>query len=112
MSRNLLNRTLLTEWLMQTQSSQTLLVTGIDDAVAVCDQMRKLLENGYQAIYLRVESDRLASLCATLSYLTDAGIDTALGMLYPMITNIQAIYPNELSPTERPLIEVTVRPIE
>ncbi len=112
LSRNLLNRPLLTEWLNQVRTRQTLEVDGTDNAVTVCDRMRLLLENGCQAIYLRVKSDRLASLCATLSYLTDAGIDTDIGMVYPMITDIQTIYPNDLRPTEPPLIEVTIRPIK
>ncbi|WGV24593.1 hypothetical protein [Halotia branconii] len=74
--------------------------------------MRTLLENGCQTIYLRVRSDNLASLCATISYLTDAGIDTDIGMVYPMITDIQTIYPNNLKPNELPVIQVTVRPIK
>ncbi|MHC5917956.1 MAG: hypothetical protein ACYTXE_44880, partial [Nostoc sp.] len=63
-------------------------------------------------IYLRVKTDNLTSLCATISYLTDAGIDTDTGMVYPMITDIQTIYPNDLRPNEVPVIQVTVRPIK
>lgn len=112
LSRNLLNRPLLSEWLNQVRTRLTLEVDGTDNGGTVCDRMRLLLEDGCQAIYLRVKSDRLASLCATLSYLTDAGIDTDIGMVYPTITDIQTIYPNDLRPTELPLIEVTVRPIK
>ncbi len=82
------------------------------DAVSVCDHMRLLLEDGCQAIYLRVKSDRLTKLCVTISYLTDAGIDTDIGMVYPMITDIQTVYPNDLKLTESPIVEVTIRPIK
>jgi hypothetical protein len=112
MSRNLLNRPLLTEWLMQTRSSQTLFIDETEHASDVCNQIRLLLEKGCRAIYLRVPGDRLASLCTTISYLTDAGIDTDLGMVYPMVTDIQTIYSNALTPKQHPLIEVTLRPIE
>jgi hypothetical protein len=81
-------------------------------AVEVGDRIRVLLEEGCQAIYLRVKSDRLADLCTTISYLTDAGIDTDIGMVYPMITDIQTLYPNDLKLTESPVVEVTIRPIE
>lgn len=112
MSRNLLNRPLLTEWLMQTRSSQTLFIDGTEHASDVCNQIRLLLEKGCRAIYLRVPGDRLASLCTIISYLTDAGIDTDLGMVYPMVTDIHTIYSNDLTSKQHPLIEVTVRPIE
>jgi hypothetical protein len=112
LSRNLLNRPLLAEWLNQVRADQSI---ELDDAVtstSVCDQMRLLLENGCQTIYLRIRSDKLAFLCTTISYLTDAGIDTDIGMVYPMITDIQTIYTNDLRPSEAPVIEVTVRPIK
>lgn len=112
MSRNLLNRPLLTEWLTQVRASQTLSLDGTEHSSSVCNQMRLLLENGCRAIYLRVPSNHLASLCTTISYLTDAGIDTDFGMLYPMVTDIQTIYSNDLVSTQHPLIEVTVRPID
>lgn len=112
MSRNLLNRPLLTEWVMQTRQNHTLEIDKVGNPADLCEQIRQLLENGYQAIYLRVPSDKLTNLCATLSYLTDAGIDTDFGMVYPMITDIKTIYCNSLMSTERPRIEVTIRPIE
>lgn len=112
LSRNLLNRPLLTEWLKQVRTRQTLEVDNSADAASVCDRIRVLLEEGCQAIYLRVNSDRLADLCTTISYLTDAGIDTDIGMVYPMITDIQTIYPNDLKLTKSPVVEVTIRPIE
>ncbi|HAJ58723.1 MAG TPA: hypothetical protein DCP31_05205 [Cyanobacteria bacterium UBA8543] len=112
LSRNLLNRPLLTEWLKQVRTRQTLEVDNSADAASVPDRIRVLLEEGCQAIYLRVKSDRLADLCTTISYLTDAGIDTDIGMVYPMITDIQTIYPNDLKLTESPVVEVTIRPIE
>lgn len=112
LSRNLLNRPLLTEWLSQIRTRQTLEVADGEDSVSICEQMRLRLEEGYQVIYLRVKSDSLTSLCSTISYLTDAGIDTDLGMVYPMITNIQTIYSNDLKFTKSPIIEVTIRPIQ
>ena len=112
LSRNLLNRPLLTEWLNQVRAPQTLELDGTVSGTSVCDKMRSLLENGCQTIYLRVRTDNLASLCTTISYLTDAGIDTDIGMVYPMITDIQTIYPNDLKPNEAPVIQVTVRPIK
>ena len=114
LSRNLLNRPLLTEWLNQVRNPQTLAVTENEDGdkYSICKRIRMLLEDGYQVIYLRVRSDRLDSLCSTISYISDAGIDTDVGMVYPMITDIQTIYSNDLKFTEPPVIEVTVRPIQ
>jgi DEAD/DEAH box helicase/Helicase conserved C-terminal domain len=112
LGRNLLNRPLLTEWLTQVRTHQTLEIAASEDAVTVCDRIRVLLENGYRVIYLRVNSENLSSLCATISYLTDAGIDTDTGMVYPAISDIQTIYSNDLSATQPPVIEVTVRPIQ
>ena len=111
LSRHLLNRPLLTEWLNQVRTPQTLELDGTVSGTDISERMRTLLENGCQTIYLRVRSDNLASLCVTISYLTDAGIDTDIGMVYPMITDIQTIYPNDLKPKELPVIQVTVRPI-
>lgn len=112
LSRNLLNRPLLIEWLNQVRTQQTLELNSTNTGADICEKMRRFLEDGCQAIYLRVRSDRLTSLCTTISYLTDAGIDTDIGMVYPMITDIQTVYSNDLSSTEPPLIEVTVRPIK
>ena len=112
LSRHLLNRPLLTEWLNQVRAPQTVELDGTVSGASICEKMRSLLENGCQTIYLRVRTDNLASLCATISYLTDAGIDTDIGMVYPMITDIQTIYPNDLRPNEAPVIQVTVRPIK
>jgi hypothetical protein len=112
LSRNLLNRPLLAEWLKQVRTPQTLEVAASEDAVSICDRIRLLLEDGCQVIYLRVKSDRLSSLCATISYLTDAGIDTNAGMVYPAIANIETIYPNDLRLTKLPVIEIAVRPIQ
>jgi hypothetical protein len=112
MSRNLLNRPLLTEWLTQVRANQTLSVEGTEGHEIICQRIRKLLENGCRAIYLRVSGEHRASLCQTISYLTDAGIDTEFGMVYPMITDIQTIYTNDLTATSYPQIEVTIRPIE
>jgi hypothetical protein len=111
MGRYLLNRPLLTEWLNQVRSSQTLSISEGEEAVSLCDRIRVLLEEGSQVIYLKVKSEALSDLCATISYLTDAGIDTDVGMVYPMITDIQTIYPHQLQVRESPLIQVTIRPI-
>lgn len=112
LGRNLLNRPLLTEWLTQARTHQTLNIAANENAVSVCDRIRGLLENGYRVIYLRVNSKNLSSLCTTISYLTDAGIDTDSGMIYPTISDIQTIYSNDLKSTETPIIEVTIRPIQ
>lgn len=113
LSCNLLNRPLLTELLNKVREPQTLQIDStVNGTNNVCNKMRALLENGCQTIYLRVESNNLASLCTTISYLTDAGIDTDIGMVYPMITDIQTIYPNDLKPSKAPVIEITVRPIK
>ncbi|MEB3311647.1 MAG: hypothetical protein VKJ02_15595 [Snowella sp.] len=112
LSRNLLNRPLLTEWLNQMRTHQTLEVADSQEQASICEQMRQMLEEGCQVIYLRVKSDSLQNLCSTISYLTDAGIDTDVGMVYPMITNIQTIYSNDLRLTKLPVIEVTIRPIQ
>ncbi|MBD2665159.1 putative helicase [Richelia sinica FACHB-800] len=112
LSRHLLNRPLLTEWLNQVRTPQTLELDDTVSGASICDKMRSLLENGCQTIYLRVKTDNLASLCATISYLTDAGIDTDIGMVYPMITDIQTIYSNDLRPSQASVIQVTVRTIK
>ncbi|NJK81355.1 MAG: hypothetical protein HC914_16285 [Chloroflexaceae bacterium] len=109
MSRMLLSRTLLTEWLEQIRTPQTIHLADAGDVVGVRQQIQQIFEAGSQAVYLRVPSTTLSALCATISYLTDAGIDTAMGMVYPMITNVQTIYSDDL--TCPPLIEVTLRPI-
>jgi hypothetical protein len=109
MSRMLLSRTLLTEWLEQIRTPQTIHLADAGDMVGVSQQIQQIFEAGNQAVYLRVPGNTLTALCATISYLTDAGIDTTLGMVYPMITDVQTIYPDDL--TRPPLIEVTLRPI-
>ncbi len=109
MSRLLLNRTLLTAWLEQIRAPQTVHLADAGDVVGVSQHIQQIFERGHQAVYLRVPGNTLAVLCATISYLTDAGIDTALGMVYPMITEVQTIYPDDL--THQPVIEVTLRPI-
>jgi DEAD/DEAH box helicase/Helicase conserved C-terminal domain len=112
LSRNLLNRPLLAEWLNQVRTPQTLEVAAGDNAETICQRMQLLLENGNRVIYLRVKSDRLSDLCATISYLTDAGIDTDVGMVYPMITDIQTIYANDLKLKALPIVQITIRPIQ
>jgi hypothetical protein len=93
------------------RTPQTLEVAAGDNAETICQRMQLLLENGNRVIYLRVKSDRLSDLCATISYLTDAGIDTDVGMVYPMITDIQTIYANDLKLKALPIVQITIRPI-
>jgi hypothetical protein len=109
MSRMLLSRTLLTEWLEQIRTPQTIHLADAGDIVDVSQHIQQIFEAGNQAVYLRVPGNTLAALCTTISYLTDAGIDTEMGMVYPMITDVQTIYPDDLN--RPPLIEVTLRPI-
>jgi hypothetical protein len=54
-----------------------------------------IFEGGAQLAYLRAPAAQLGSLCAVVSYLTDAAVDTTLGMRYPLISNVRTIYPDE-----------------
>jgi hypothetical protein len=109
MARLLLSRSLLDEWAMGVRSGQTLEVGGSGDLAEVGRQLRIIFEGGAQLAYLRAPAARLGSLCAVVSYLTDAGVDTALGMRYPLISDVRTIYPDE--PGGLPQVELTVRPI-
>lgn len=86
MARLLLSRSLMAEWVAHVRVSQTLQVGLADSLVQVTESLRQIFERGGRVAYLRAPGDQLAALCAAVSYLTDAGVDTALGMLYPMIS--------------------------
>ena len=110
LARLLLSRSLLDEWVAHVRGSQTLVV-GTGGALAeVSTHLRAIFERGAQMAYLRAPAAQLGALCAVVSYLTDAGVDTALGMRYPLISNVRTIYPDQ--PTMLPQVELTLRPIE
>lgn len=110
LARLLLSRSLLNEWVVGVRSGQTLHVGAGGSLADVSAQLRAIFEGGAQVAYLRAPAAQLGSLCAVVSYLTDAGVDTALGMRYPLISDVQTIYPDE--PGGAPQVELTVRPIE
>ena len=109
LARLILNRSLLTEWVGHVRKQSTINLGAADALGSVVAPLRAIFESGAAVAYLRVVSGSLGSLCSTISYLTDAGLDSSIGMLYPLVTNIQTIYAH--SPTDPPLVEVTVRPI-
>jgi hypothetical protein len=104
----LLSRPLLAAWLDDVRSGRTLELGGADVG-EIGGPIRELLERGARAIYLRAPGGSLRQLCAAVSYLTDAGIDTEIGMVYPMITDIATVFPHESSMA--PMVELTIRPI-
>lgn len=110
MARLLLSRSLLAEWLTHVRTGQRLDIGMTDDLAQIVQRLKGIFEQGGRVAYLRVSGENLGALCATISYLTDAGVDTALGLVYPMITDVQTIYLDDLH--QHPLVEVTVRPIE
>jgi len=109
-ARLLLSRHLLNEWLADVRSGQTLEVGAGGSLSDVGAQLRAIFEGGAQLAYLRAPAAQLGSLCAVVSYLTDAGVDTALGMRYPLISDVRTIFPDD--PGGLPQVELTVRPIE
>lgn len=106
----LLSRPLLAAWLDDIRAGRTLELGGTRDVGAIGGLIRELLERGARAIYLRTPGGSLHELCAAVSYLTDAGIDTDIGMVYPMITDIATVFPHEPS-SMPPMVELTIRPI-
>lgn len=110
MARMILSRSLLAAWVDQVRSSQTLRPGPVDDLAQIAEQLQQIFERGSKVAYLRAPGDQLGALCTAISYLTDAGVDTTLGLVYPMITDVQTIFADDSS--QRPMIEVTVRPIE
>lgn len=109
LARRILNRNLLAEWATAVRSGQTLNVAGSGQLAEVASALRTIFEQGAQLAYLRAPATQLAALCAVMSYLTDAGVDTTMGMRYPLMSNVRTIYPDELS--DVPQVELTVRPI-
>ncbi len=109
LARQILSQTLLAEWLDQVRCSATLTVSSGDAPETILDQLRSVFEQGNQAAYIRAEGRQLAALCATVSYLTDAGVDTAMGMYYPLIVDVRTVYPAD--PVQPPLVELTIRPL-
>lgn len=109
LARLLLSRGLLDEWATGVRSGQTLEVGASSDLANVGSQLRAIFEEGAQLAYLRAPAAQIGSLCAVVSYLTDAGVDTVLGMCYPLISDVRTIYPEE--PGGLPQVELTVRPI-
>nr|HRC87391.1 hypothetical protein [Thermoanaerobaculia bacterium] len=105
----LLSRPLLAAWLDEVRSGRTLELGGEGDVGALRGHIRVLLERGARAIYLRAPGGSLSELCAAVSYLTDAGVDTDIGMVYPMITDIATIFSDDSSVP--PMVELTIRPI-
>ncbi|WP_165774698.1 DEAD/DEAH box helicase [Candidatus Viridilinea mediisalina] len=105
----LLSRPLLTAWLNATRAEHTLTIASGDDLSALRDRLRILLERGARSLYLQVAAGQLTALCKAVSYLTDAGIDTHYGMVYPMLTDIATIFTAD--PTAAPLVSLTIRPI-
>jgi Helicase conserved C-terminal domain/DEAD/DEAH box helicase len=113
MSRLLLNRPLLTEWVVAARATQTLHVEPPIENSSLTNRIRGLFEAGHRSVFLRAPAGCLSDLCAVISYLSDAGIDTTdRGMLYPMITDLQVLYPTGLSDPPMPVVEVQIRPID
>ncbi|GAB4199216.1 MAG: hypothetical protein OHK0022_19290 [Roseiflexaceae bacterium] len=105
----LLSRPLLRTWLDHVRAGHLVQMDHQIRGVDVQERLGELFQSGARVAYLRVPGSALAALCATISYLTDAGIDTELGMVYPMITDVQTVFPETIG--EPPLVEVTIRPI-
>lgn len=105
----LLSRPLLAAWLDAARAGHTLTLEAGGDLGALQGRIRVLLERGAHSLYLRAPAGELDALCPAVSYLTDAGVDTAYGMVYPMITDIATIFPDD--PTATPMVDLTIRPI-
>jgi len=110
LARMLLSRSLLDEWVTHVRADQTLSITSGGALAEVSAQLRSIFERGSLLAYLRVPAKELGALCAVVSYLTDAGVDTTLGMRYPLIIDVRTIYFDD--PEQLPQVELTVRPIE
>jgi hypothetical protein len=105
----LLSRPLLTAWLADARSSQTLTLAAGVGAATLSDDMRRLFEAGARCIYLKAPGGNLDELCRAISYLTDAGVDTSLGLFYPAITDIQGVIAGVAGAGT--WVELTIRPI-
>ena len=105
----LLSRPLPDAWLEEIRSRQTLDIAESNVPISLTEQIRNLFEQGSHVIYLRASAGHLDQLCKTISYLTDAGIDTNVGMVYPMITDIATLFPSDLAGP--PMVEIKLRHI-
>jgi hypothetical protein len=105
----LLSRPLLAAWLDAARAGQTLRLEPGGDARELRGRIGELLERGARSLYLRAPAGGLDALCAAVSYLTDAGVDTAHGMAYPMVTDVATVFPDD--PSAPPMVDLTIRPI-
>lgn len=108
LARLLLSRSLLAEWVAHVRGGQTLRF-GDRGQRDIEKELGAIFEHGGEVVYMRAPGEHLTALCTAISYLTDAGVDTTLGMLYPLIADVQTIYPDE--PDQPPMVELTIRPI-
>lgn len=106
----LLSRPLLAVWLDHVRASSTLSLDAGADPSLLREQMRVIFEQGVRSLCLRAPVGMIEQLCSAVSYLTDAGIDTNLGMMYPMITDIATLFPEDREASL--MVELTIRPIE
>jgi hypothetical protein len=105
----LLSRPLMSEWLRQRRAPLGIDLTADVDLSVLSEQLGVILQSGPRVGYLRLRGSDLTKLSEAISYLSDAGIETAAGLLYPMVTNIETIFP--FDPAAAPMIELTIRPI-
>lgn len=108
-ARMLLHRGMLSVWVTAARGDQTVVLGQGGDVLELRQRLRQAFESSAGAAYIRAPGHALESLCRAVSYLTDAGIDTNLGLVYPMITDMRTIYPDDIH--HQPMIELTVRPI-
>ncbi len=105
----LLSRPLMSEWLRQRRAPLGIELTSDVELSALSERLGVILQSGARVGYLRVRGSDLTRLSEAISYLSDAGIETAAGLLYPMVTNIETIF--SFDPAATPMIELTIRPI-
>ncbi len=110
LARLMLSRNLLDEWTAFVRSAQTVRIGAGGPLAEVTQQLRQIFERGARVAYLRAPASQLAALCAVVSYLTDAGIDTVFGMRYPLVSEVRTVYPDE--PGQPAQVELALRPIE
>ncbi|MCS6939888.1 MAG: DEAD/DEAH box helicase [Roseiflexus sp.] len=106
----LLSRPLLAVWLDHVRASSTLHLDADSDPSLLRERLRVIFEQGVRSLCLRAPVGTIEHLCRAVSYLTDAGIDTNLGMMYPMITDIATLFPEDREASL--MVELTIRPIE
>ncbi|GAB4423672.1 MAG: hypothetical protein OHK0015_01470 [Chloroflexi bacterium OHK40] len=105
----LLSRPLLAAWLDEARAGHTLTLAAGGDVATLQRRIRELLERGARSLYLRASAGELDALCSAVSYLTDSGIDTDHGMVYPMITDVATVFPDDSAAP--PMVDLTIRPI-